>query len=41
MQKSKLTVYFKNPFWIAVYEHIYDNMLEVCKITFGTEPKRL
>lgn len=41
MQKneSKLTVYFDNPFWVGVYERITDGVLEVCKITFGAEPK--
>lgn len=41
MQKteSKLTVYFDDPFWVAVYERISDGKLEVCKITFGEEPK--
>lgn len=36
---AKLTVYFENPFWVGVYERVSDNMLEVCKITFGSEPK--
>jgi len=35
----KLTVYFDDPFWIGVYERISDGLLEVCKITFGAEPK--
>ncbi|MGL5512660.1 MAG: YjdF family protein [Sporomusa sp.] len=41
MQKieSKLTIYFDNPFWVGVYERISDGLLEVCKITFGAEPK--
>jgi len=41
MQKteSKLTVYFDDPFWVGVYERISDGQLEVCKITFGAEPK--
>ena len=36
---SKLTVLFENPFWIGVYERKYNGRYEVCKITFGTEPK--
>lgn len=36
---SKLTVLFENPFWIGVYEREYNGCYEVCKITFGTEPK--
>lgn len=41
MQKieSKLTVFYQAPFWIGVYERIADGTLEVCKITFGAEPK--
>lgn len=41
MQKSesKLTVFFEDPFWVGVYERITDGKLEVCKITFGSEPK--
>jgi len=36
---SKLTVFFDDPFWVGVYERITDGKLEVCKITFGAEPK--
>lgn len=41
MQKteSKLTVFFESPFWVGVYERVADGKLEVCKITFGAEPK--
>lgn len=37
--KSRMTVLFENPFWIGLYERICDNKYEVCKITFGAEPK--
>lgn len=37
--KSKLTVFFDAPFWVGVYERISEGKLEVCKITFGAEPK--
>ncbi|MFQ7292842.1 MAG: YjdF family protein [Monoglobales bacterium] len=37
--KSSLTILFENPFWIGLYERVYDNEYEVCKITFGAEPK--
>ncbi len=37
--ESKLTVYFDEPFWVGVYERSLDGKLEVCKITFGAEPK--
>ncbi|SFD29269.1 YjdF family protein [Clostridium uliginosum] len=36
---SKLTVFFEEPFWIGIYEHISNGELKVCKITFGAEPK--
>lgn len=41
MQKSelKLTVFFEDPFWVGVCERVSDGKLEVCKITFGSEPK--
>lgn len=37
--KSKLTVLFEEPFWIGIYECESNNLYEVCKITFGAEPK--
>lgn len=37
--KSSITIIFENPFWIGLYEHIDDGKYEVCKITFGAEPK--
>lgn len=36
---SKLTVMFEEPFWIGLYEREYGRRYEVCKITFGPEPK--
>lgn len=36
---GKLTVYFEEPFWVGVFERIFDGKLSVCKITFGAEPK--
>lgn len=36
---SKLTVFFEDPFWIGVFEHIEDGKLSVAKATFGAEPK--
>lgn len=36
---SKFTVFFSDPFWIGVYERYADGNYEVCKITFGTEPR--
>jgi hypothetical protein len=37
--KSKLTVFFDNPFWVGVYERIYNDKMEVARIVFGEEPK--
>lgn len=41
MQKigCRLTVFFEDPYWVAVYDRIAGRNLQVCKITFGTEPK--
>ena len=41
MQKTvcKLTVFFEEPFWVGIYERECDGKYEVCKITFGAEPK--
>lgn len=37
--KSSLTILFEDPFWIGLYERTDDDRYEVCKITFGAEPK--
>lgn len=39
MNVSKLTVLFDDPFWIGVLERESDGVYEVCKVTFGAEPK--
>ena len=36
---SRLSVLFEAPFWIALYERETDGKYEVCKVTFGAEPK--
>ena len=36
---GRLVVYFEEPFWIGVFEHIENEKLSVCKVTFGAEPK--
>lgn len=36
---EKLTIFFEDPFWVGVFEQIFDGKLFVCKITFGAEPK--
>lgn len=37
--KSSLTILFEAPFWIGLYERSDNDKYEVCKITFGAEPK--
>lgn len=37
--KCSLTIMFEVPFWIGLYERYDDGNYEVCKITFGAEPK--
>ena len=39
MNILNLTVFFEDPFWIGVFERIFDGKLSVCKVTFGAEPK--
>ena len=36
---SRLSILFEDPFWIGLYERECDGRYEVCKITFGAEPK--
>lgn len=38
-RRSRLTVYFEDPFWVGVFECIEDDKLSVSKVTFGAEPK--
>ena len=37
--KAKLTVLFDPPFWIGLFEREYQGRYEVCKVTFGAEPR--
>ena len=37
--RSRLTVFFEEPFWIGVFERYEDGKLSVSKVTFGAEPK--
>lgn len=36
---SRLTVFFEDPFWVAVYESTQNGKLEAAKIVFGAEPR--
>ena len=37
--KTEIPVLFEDPFWICLYERTDGRKYEVCKITFGAEPK--
>ena len=39
MEKAKLTVLFDPPFWVGLFERERGGRYEVCKVTFGAEPK--
>lgn len=39
MSKAKLTVFFEEPFWVGLCERECNGQYEVCKVTFGAEPK--
>lgn len=41
METIMLKVLFEEPFWIGVFERFDNRKYEVCKITFGAEPKDL
>ncbi|MHC1723589.1 MAG: YjdF family protein [Aminipila sp.] len=36
---SKFTVFFEEPFWVGIFEREEGSKYEVCKVTFGPEPK--
>lgn len=36
---SQLTVLFEEPFWVGLYERENGGSYEVCKVTFGAEPR--
>jgi len=37
--KSKLTIFFDDPFWVGVYERIENDKMEAARIIYGSEPK--
>ena len=37
--RTQISVLFEDPFWVALYERESGEKYEVCKITFGAEPK--
>ena len=34
-----LTVYFEDGFWHGLFEQVYRETYQVCRVTFGQEPK--
>lgn len=38
-ERSNLTVFFEEPFWVGVFERIEEGKLSASKWTFGAEPK--
>lgn len=38
-ETTTLTVYFEDPFWVGLFEKVWQGKLSVCKVTFGAEPK--
>ena len=37
--RARLTVFFEEPFWVGLYEVESQGLYQVCKVTFGAEPK--
>ncbi|MBQ0040417.1 MAG: YjdF family protein [Clostridiales bacterium] len=37
--KTRLTVFFEEPFWVGVFERYENGKLSATKVTFGSEPK--
>ena len=37
--RIKLIIYFEDPFWVGIIERYYGGIMDVCKMTFGAEPK--
>ena len=35
----KLTVYFDDPFWVGVFERTEEEVLQVSRVVFGSEPR--
>ena len=39
MDTATLTILFEDPFWVGLYQRRRDGAYQVCKITFGPEPR--
>lgn len=38
MLRTKLTVYFEDPYWVGIFEKFIDSDYSVCRFVFGSEP---
>lgn len=36
---GRLTVFFKDPFWVGIFERVEKGKLSAAKVTFGAEPR--
>ena len=39
VSKSRLSVYFEPPFWVALYQREEEDGLRACRVVFGAEPR--
>lgn len=39
IDRTELTVWFEDPFWVGAFQRMEGGRLSVCKVTFGAEPK--
>ena len=39
MDTATLTILFEDPFWVGLYQRRREGTYQVCKITFGPEPR--
>ena len=39
VSKSRLSVYFEPPFWVALYQQEEEDGLRACRVVFGGEPR--
>lgn len=39
ISRIQMTVYFDNPYWVAVLESVENDSIRICRIVYGQEPK--
>ena len=37
--RLQMTVYFDNPYWVAMLESLENESIRICRVVFGQEPK--